>query len=54
MGSLISGALLHRLGWETLNLAMLPPILLVALATLWFRLSAYPQPAGHAPDQREG
>ncbi|MCG6658140.1 MFS transporter [Halomonas campisalis] len=35
MGSLMSGALLHRLGWEGLNLAMLPAILVVALATLW-------------------
>lgn len=45
VGSLMSGALLHRLGWEILNLTMLPPILLVALATLCFRLSAYPEPA---------
>src|SRR5699024_9647647 len=27
MGSLMSGALLHRLGWEALNLSMLPPTL---------------------------
>ncbi|QOR37807.1 MFS transporter [Billgrantia diversa] len=35
IGSLMAGQLLHRLGWEALNLAMLPLILLVALATLW-------------------
>lgn len=37
VGSLLSGALLYRLGWETLNLTMLPPTILVALATLWYR-----------------
>ncbi|WP_445158257.1 MFS transporter [Halomonas sp. E14] len=37
IGSLLAGQLLHRLGWEALNLAMLPPVLLVALATLWWR-----------------
>lgn len=35
VGSLMSGALLHYLDWATLNLAMLPLILLVLLATLW-------------------
>ncbi|MDW7745180.1 MFS transporter [Halomonas sp.] len=40
LGSLMSGALLHHLGWEALNLAMLPAILLVVLATLWLRLVA--------------
>jgi len=36
LASLMAGQLLHRLGWDALNLAMLPLILLVALATLWF------------------
>lgn len=37
IGSLMAGQLLHRLGWENLNLAMLPPVLLVALATMWWQ-----------------
>ncbi|MGM0981997.1 MAG: MFS transporter [Pseudomonadota bacterium] len=37
IGALLAGQLLHRLGWEALNLAMLPPVLLVALATLWWQ-----------------
>lgn len=37
IGALLAGQLLHRLGWETLNLAMLPPVLLVALATVWWQ-----------------
>ncbi|TDR57349.1 putative MFS family arabinose efflux permease [Halomonas ventosae] len=40
LGSLMSGALLHHLGWELLNLAMLPAILLVVLATLWVTSTA--------------
>lgn len=42
VGSLMSGALLHYLDWATLNLAMLPLILLVLLASLWhwFRSAA--------------
>ncbi|MCE8034050.1 MFS transporter [Halomonas sp. MCCC 1A11057] len=43
IGSLMAGQLLHRLGWEALNLAMLPLILLVALATLWFSMKAKSQ-----------
>ncbi|MFP4138383.1 MAG: MFS transporter [Halomonas sp.] len=39
LGSLLAGALLHRLGWEALNLAMLPAVLVVLLATLWLRLA---------------
>ncbi|MFY0992065.1 MFS transporter [Halomonas sp. C05BenzN] len=56
LGSLMSGALLHRLGWEALNLAMLPAVLLVALAAVWFRPSASPQPAGSpsTPSERQG
>ncbi|MCE8038615.1 MFS transporter [Halomonas sp. MCCC 1A11062] len=34
IGSLMSGHLFHRLGWEALNLAMLPLIVLVALSVL--------------------
>lgn len=40
IGALMAGQLLHRLGWEALNLAMLPLALLVTLATLWLRWSA--------------
>lgn len=39
VGSLMAGQLLHRLGWEALNLAMLPGILLVVLAVLWLGLA---------------
>ncbi|WP_254275045.1 MFS transporter [Halomonas sp. 3H] len=46
LGSLMAGAMLHHLGWEALNLAMLPAILLVMLATLWLGLVAKPQEAG--------
>lgn len=38
VGSLMSGTLLHHLGWETLNLLMLAPIGIVALSILWMRL----------------
>lgn len=38
IGSFMAGTMLHRLGWQTLNLAMLPPILLVAIATFWPQL----------------
>lgn len=37
IAALLSGTLLHQVGWETLNLVMLPFIALVAVATLWFR-----------------
>lgn len=40
IGALMAGQLLHRLGWEALNLAMLPLALLVTLATLWLRPGA--------------
>ncbi|WP_179951263.1 MFS transporter [Billgrantia lactosivorans] len=43
IGSLMAGRLFHHLGWEALNLAMVPLILLVALATLWFGLKAKSQ-----------
>lgn len=43
VGSLMAGQLLHHLGWEALNLAMLPLILLVALASLWLSLKAKSQ-----------
>lgn len=44
VGSLMSGALLHYLDWATLNLAMLPLILLVLLATLWHWFSSVFRP----------
>ncbi|TDX24765.1 MFS transporter [Modicisalibacter xianhensis] len=53
IGSLMSGALSYHLGWEALNLAMLAPILLVALATLWYRLSAASQPRTNLSPQSE-
>jgi len=40
IGSLLAGALLHEFGWELLNLAMLPLILLVVLAILWLRVGS--------------
>jgi len=53
VASLMSGALLYRLGWEALNLAMLPPILLVALAALRCQLSTTLQPEGNPSTQSE-
>ena len=41
----MSGALSYHLGWKALNLAMLPPIVLVALATLWYRWHAAAKPS---------
>ena len=46
VGSLMSGQLLHRLGWDALNLTMLPFIVIVGLATLWWSL-------GHRLAQRK-
>ncbi|MGC8118912.1 MFS transporter [Marinobacter sp. VGCF2001] len=37
IGSLLSGALLHHLGWATLNALMLGPIAIVLLSLLWTR-----------------
>ncbi|RFA25551.1 MFS transporter [Alkalilimnicola ehrlichii] len=51
VGSLMAGALLHHLGWEALNLVMLLPILLVALATLWLWLNTAAQPVGSPSTQ---
>ncbi|WP_220250308.1 MFS transporter [Billgrantia montanilacus] len=53
IGALLAGQLLHRLGWEALNLAMLPLALLVTLATLWFRWSTARQPAGTSSSPTE-
>jgi MFS family permease len=39
VGSLMSGSLLHHLGWGALNLTMLIPISLVVLAVIWLRIS---------------
>lgn len=36
-GSLLSGLLLHKLGWAMLNLLALPPVLLALLAVWWWR-----------------
>src|SRR5690606_16126394 len=38
ISSLLAGKLLHLLGWASMNLAMLPLIALVAMATLWLVL----------------
>ncbi|ERS12091.1 MULTISPECIES: MFS transporter [Marinobacter] len=40
IGSLMSGTLLHHLGWETMNLLMLAPIGCIALSVLWMRASS--------------
>ncbi|MFD1380947.1 MFS transporter [Fodinicurvata halophila] len=42
LGSLLSGQLLHRVGWETLNLTMLPLILAVSLVTIWWMITRHP------------
>ncbi len=47
IGALLAGQLLHRLGWEALNLAMLPLTLLMTLAALWLRWGAARQPLPH-------
>lgn len=39
VGSMMSGTLLHHLGWVTMNLLMLAPIGVVALLILWMRLN---------------
>ena len=36
-GSLLSGVLIHQVGWATLNLVMMPFVLMVLLAVLWLR-----------------
>ncbi len=38
LGSILSGALLHALGWATLNMLALPLIAITLLATLWLKL----------------
>ncbi|UZD65913.1 MFS transporter [Marinobacter sp. AN1] len=48
IGSLMSGSLLHHLGWETLNLMMLAPIALVVLATVWLRMNMRMAPVSAA------
>lgn len=42
----LSGRLLHDFGWEAVNYASIPMILLALAATLWLRPQRYP-PAGH-------
>ncbi|WP_404362860.1 MFS transporter [Marinobacter sp.] len=53
LASLMSGALLHFIGWNALNLSMLPLILLVALASLKLKLQMAQRqiavPAIHTP-----
>lgn len=44
VGSLMSGTLLHYLGWETMNLLMLAPVAVVALSIVWMRTSRAPAP----------
>ena len=39
LGSLLSGTLLHLLGWEQLNFTMLPFIIIVGLLAIWLSLS---------------
>ncbi|XXR54843.1 MFS transporter [Sorangium sp. So ce385] len=38
-GSLFAGQVLARYGWGAVNVAILPPLALAALATMWFGLS---------------
>ena len=42
--AMMAGALLHLVGWNTLNLVMLPLILVVAVATLVMRFRTAQQP----------
>ena len=44
IGSLAAGALLHTVGWTTLNLLLLPFIATTAAATLWWQRRPQPQP----------
>ncbi|NKB57865.1 MAG: MFS transporter [Alphaproteobacteria bacterium] len=37
IGSFSSGAIQHQLGWDWINLAMVPPMLVVFLAVIWLR-----------------
>lgn len=39
LGSLMSGTLMHHLGWEMMNLLMLAPIGIVVLSILWMRFN---------------
>ncbi|OOG27721.1 MFS transporter [Thioalkalivibrio denitrificans] len=39
-GSLLSGVLIHKVGWATLNLTMMPFVLVVLFAVLWLRRRA--------------
>ncbi len=48
LGSLMSGTLLHQVGWEVLNLAMLPLVGLVAGAVLWLKLAGARRPESPA------
>ncbi|MDT8878598.1 MFS transporter [Halomonas saccharevitans] len=52
-GSLLSGNLLRQLGWTGLNLAMLGPIVLVAVLIAWFKLNeARDRPAQLSGERR--
>jgi hypothetical protein len=41
----MSGSLFHNVGWEVLNLSMMAPVLIVALATFWLQLSRIQHPS---------
>lgn len=45
IGSLAAGALLHTVGWTTLNLLLLPFIAATAAATLWWQQRLEPEPS---------
>jgi MFS family permease len=44
LGSALSGALLHSLGWVSLNLIALPLIAITMLATLWLKFGQFRKP----------
>lgn len=48
VGSLMSGTLLHHLGWKALNLIMLIPISMVVVVILWQRVSGRREIDGQA------
>jgi MFS family permease len=53
LGSALSGALLHSLGWVSLNLIALPLVAITVVATVWLRLGPFRE-ARRAPASTTG
>lgn len=47
LGSMVSGSLLHHLGWATLNQMMLPILALIVIAVLWLKSHRSVKPIVH-------